>query len=136
MDRPTGSFIEEKEFSLVWQYRKADSQLAAVRAMELKDTLIDYVTNLKLEVMDGNKVLEIKDAGVDKGKASLKCVTDINKDFILAIGDDLTDENIFSVLPEDTYSIKVGMGYSKAKYNVLSTKDVRILLKKLINEGE
>ena len=136
MDRTPGSFIEEKEFSLVWHYRKADSQLAAVRAMELKDTLIDYVTNLKLEVMDGNKVLEIKDAGVDKGKASLKCVTDINKDFILAIGDDLTDENIFSVLPENTYSIKVGMGYSKAKYNVLSTKDVRILLKKLINEGE
>jgi len=132
-DRTPGSFIEEKEFSLVWHYRRADSKLAALRAMELKNTLLEYVTNLGLEVMDGNKILEVKDAGVDKGRAALKWLADIDTKFVLAIGDDYTDENVFEVLPESAYTIKVGLGFSKAKYNIISVEDVRRLLKELIS---
>lgn len=41
------------------------------RAWELKDDLKDYLANLNLEIMDGDKVIEIKSAGINKGQAAL-----------------------------------------------------------------
>ncbi len=135
VDRTPGSFIEEKEFSLVWHYRKADNKLAAIRSIELRDALMNFVKDLKLEIMDGNKVLEIKKVNIDKGKAAIKLLGNLSECFVLAIGDDITDESIFGILPKNAYSIKVGLGFSKAKYNILSVKNVRRLLKKLAGEG-
>ena len=57
-------------------------------------------------------------------------------DFILAIGDDSTDEDIFSALPEEAYSIKVGFDSTRAKFYVEyveSVEDVRLLLSELAN---
>jgi len=53
-------------------------------------------------------------------------------DFIMAIGDDWTDEDLFEALPPESYSIKVGFGVSKAKFNISSPQEVRRLLKKMI----
>jgi trehalose 6-phosphate synthase/phosphatase len=52
-------------------------------------------------------------------------------DFVLAIGDDQTDEDIFAVVPDSAYSIKVGHEPSRAKCNVDSLKEVRKLLQDL-----
>ncbi len=131
VDRTPGSFIEEKEFSLVWHYRKADPELAQVRARELKDGLLDLTANLDLGVLEGSKVIEIKNAGINKGQVALHWISKGNWDFILAIGDDLTDEDIFEVLPERAYSIKVGFGISRAKFNLDSYMDVRRLIKEM-----
>ncbi len=128
VDRTPGSFVEEKEFSLVWHYRKVDSRFAELRAMELKDALLEYASSLKLEIMDGNHVLEIKNVGVDKGKAVIEWVNRYKDDFIFAAGDDFTDESIFNVLPDSAYSIKVGLGYSRALYSVLSVREIRDIL--------
>jgi trehalose 6-phosphate synthase/phosphatase len=49
----------------------------------------------------------------------------------LAIGDDFTDEELFAVVPESAFSIKVGRGRTKAKYRLVGYQDVRNLLKKL-----
>ena len=67
VDRTPGSFIEEKEFSLVWHYRNCDAELAAVRAKELKDVLLNLTANLNIGVMEGNKVIEIKNTNINKG---------------------------------------------------------------------
>jgi len=131
-DRTPGSFIEEKDFSLAWHYRKVDPDLASIRARELKDILLNLVTNLNLEVLEGSRVIEIKSVGIDKGRAVLKWILSDDWDFILAVGDDWTDEDVFSVLPDSAYSIKVGLSPTKARYNVKSYLDVRKLLKKLI----
>ncbi len=139
VDRTPGAFIEEKEFSLVWHYRKVDNKLALVRSMELKDALLHLTTNLNLGVLEGNKVIEIKKAGINKGRAVLKWISGQNTlgkkgwDFILSIGDDLSDEDVFAVLPESAYSIKVGLGLSRARFNLDSVKDVRLLIKELIS---
>jgi trehalose 6-phosphate synthase/phosphatase len=130
-DRTPASFIEEKDFSLVWHYRKVDPQLASARAMELKDALWHLTANLNLGVLEGNKVIEIKNVGINKGQVALKWIRERKWDFILAIGDDWTDEDAFAVLPESAYSIKVGSFPSRARFNVDSIKDVRSLLKQL-----
>jgi len=130
-DRTPGSFIEEKEFSLVWHYRKADPEMGAMNVRQLKDDLLYVAASLNLGVLEGNKVIEIKNAGIDKGLATSRWLSKRNWDFIIAIGDDLTDEDTFAALPEHAYTIKVGLGPSRAKYNLKSVSDVRSLLKEL-----
>jgi len=132
VDRTSGSFVEEKDYSLVWHYRRVDPELASVRAWELKDSLLHLTTNLNLEVLEGNKVIEIKNVGINKGRAVLRWLSKKKWEFILAIGDDYTDEDVFAALPESAYSIKVGLGPSQAMFNLDSVSDVRLLLKELV----
>ncbi|MCP8311022.1 MAG: trehalose-phosphatase, partial [Candidatus Methylarchaceae archaeon HK01M] len=130
--RTPGSFIEEKDFSLVWHYRKSNVALGVVRARELTDDLLHLTENLDLGVLEGSKVIEIKNIGINKGRAALRLISKRKWDFILAIGDDWTDEDVFEVLPESAYSIKVGFGPSKARFNLDSVTEVRSLLKELV----
>jgi len=132
VDRTPGSFIEEKSFSLAWHYRKSNHELSAVRARELKDDLFDLTSNLNLMVLEGSKVIEIKNGSINKGLAALRWISKKNWDFILAIGDDWTDEDLFEVLPDSAYSIKVGLGISRAKFYFTNYSEVRKLVKKLV----
>ena len=132
-DRTPGAFVEEKEFSLVWHYRQAEPELGITRARELKDALLNITENFNLTILEGNKVIEVKPANVNKGRAAMKWITDMGPwDFIMAVGDDWTDEALFEALPREAYSIKVGFGLSKARFNMDSPQRVRGLLKEMI----
>ena len=135
MDRTPGSLIEEKEFSLVWHYRKVDQSLAQIRSRELVDTLVYLTANLNLQILEGSKVIEIKNSGINKGRAALQWISKNIWDFILAIGDDWTDEELFKVLPEKAYSIKVGFSSTTAKFNIKSPNEARTLLTELPKGG-
>ena len=128
VDRTPRSFIEYKNYSLVWHYRDADPDMGQQRSWELKDDLKNYIANLNLEIMDGDKVIEIKNAGINKGKAALNKIGDSKFDFILAIGDDWTDEYTFNSLPESAITIKVGTKTTAAKYYIKNVEGVRGLL--------
>ena len=106
--RTAGSFIEEKDYSLVWHYRRADAELGAVRARELLNHLTFMTANTDLQVLEGNKVIEIKNAGINKGTAAARWLGTDQPDFILALGDDRTDEDTFRALPPEAYTVKVG----------------------------
>lgn len=134
--RTPRTFIETKNYSLVWHYRDADPDLGTLRSWELKDDLKILVTNLNLEIMDGDKVIEIKNSGVNKGRAALSKMGNNQYDFILAMGDDWTDEYTFSAMPDNAFTIKVGRKNTQAKYFVEDVPDVRNLLKKFINHSE
>jgi trehalose 6-phosphate synthase/phosphatase len=129
--RTPGALVEEKNFSLVWHYRRADPELASVRVAELKETLYFLTANLKVEVAEGNKIVEVKNAGINKGRAAMNWISRKEWDFMLAVGDDLTDEDLFRELPDRAYSIKVGLAPSRAKFRFKSQKEVRSLLKSL-----
>ncbi|MBE0664277.1 MAG: bifunctional alpha,alpha-trehalose-phosphate synthase (UDP-forming)/trehalose-phosphatase [Candidatus Aminicenantes bacterium] len=130
-DRLPGSFIEEKEFSLTWHFRNADPELGMLRAKELMDYLISFTANKDLQVLQGKKVVEIRNAGINKGLAAAHWLAKKEFDFILAAGDDWTDEDLFKVLPETAYSIKVGLSSSLARFNVINYKEIRKLLEEL-----
>lgn len=127
-DRTPGTFIEEKKYSLAWHYRKADPELAQIRAIELNTVVTSLISNNELTVLNGNKVIEVKNSRVNKGRAAGYLLSKKDYDFILAIGDDWTDEYMFEEVPNWAYSIKVGYQKSKAKYYVKSTQEVRQLL--------
>ena len=133
-DRTPGSSVEEKDFSLVWHYRKADSELASLRIQELRDAVLNFTKNLDIGVFEGSKILEVKNIGISKGHATERWLAKGKWDFILAAGDDYTDEDMFSILPESAYSIKVGYGISKARFNLYSVNELRGLLEELTNK--
>ncbi|MGI4763239.1 MAG: bifunctional alpha,alpha-trehalose-phosphate synthase (UDP-forming)/trehalose-phosphatase [Janthinobacterium lividum] len=132
--RTAGSFIEEKDYSLVWHYRRADADLGEGRARELLAHLAFMTANTDLQVMEGNKVLEIKNSGINKGTATARWLARYPSDFILALGDDRTDEDTFRAVPPEAYTVKVGTGSrSLARFNIASPVEVRQLLRKLLN---
>jgi len=131
--RTAGSFIEEKDYSLVWHYRRADADLGQERAREMLSHLLFMTANTDLQVLEGNKVVEIKNAGINKGNAAARWVGQYQPEFILALGDDRTDEDTFRALPESAYTVRVGAGVrSLARYNLASPVEVRQLLRKLL----
>jgi len=136
VDRTPGSLVEEKSHSLVWHYRKADIELGALRALELHADVSNIILNQDLEILEGNKVFEVKVSGVNKGSAAVEYLQNKKPGFIMAVGDDWTDEFLFSELPETSYTIKVGSDKSVAKYYVDSYKNVRELLKMFISPNE
>ena len=127
-DRLPGSFAEEKEFSLVWHYRAADPELASVRSKELADELGYFTENTELQVLQEGKSIEVRNVGIDKGIAAKLLLSEKTFDFVLAVGDDLADEELFKVIPEKSYSIKVGLAKSYAKFNLRNHREVIQLL--------
>lgn len=140
-DRLPGSFIEEKEFSLVWHFRRANEELSNACAKELMDELLAFTANMDIQILQGNKVIEVKNSGVTKGSAVLLLTRSDLYDFILAIGDDRTDEHLFAVLTlrmagfdefrPDTYTVRVGTDQSLAGYFLPSYLEVREMLQEL-----
>ncbi len=133
VERTPGSFVEEKGYSLVWHYRKADVGLGELRARELIDTLNYFTGNLDLQILEGNKVIEIKNSGINKGRAAIKWINREEWPFIIGIGDDWTDEDLFSAMPDQAFSIRVGFVSTLAKHNIKSYIQVRKLLRDMID---
>lgn len=132
--RLPGSFIEEKEFSIAWHYRAADPDAGPARAKELLDHLLNYTANINVQVLQGNKVIEVKTAGVSKGTTALQWISSAAFSFVMAVGDDWTDEHMFMVLPDTAYSIRVGIAQSYARYNLHTYEDVLRLLAQMTDE--
>jgi trehalose 6-phosphate synthase/phosphatase len=131
VDRLPGALLEEKEFSLAWHYRKADPEQASQRAQELIDDLSGYTRNIDVQVLEGNKVIEIRNTGVNKGTAALEWLGANHPEFILGIGDDWTDEDLFRALPPTACSVRVGVAKTAARYHLGSHTTVRRLLREL-----
>jgi trehalose 6-phosphate synthase/phosphatase len=126
--RSPRSFIEEKNHTLAWHYRNVEPELGFTRSRELLDNLFHLIRNGQLQVIDGNKVIEIRVAGIDKGVAAKKIIDENDSDFVLVVGDDKTDEDMFRSLADRALTIKVGPGHSVARYSVSNQQDIIKLL--------
>lgn len=132
VDRVPGSLLEEKDFSLAWHYRRSDPELGGLRAKELIDDVVSYTANFDVQVLEGKKVIEIRNSGVNKGAAALHCLAQLRPDFIFAAGDDLTDEDLFRALPAEAVTVRVGATHSHATYRVADHVELRALLQGLL----
>jgi trehalose 6-phosphate synthase/phosphatase len=102
------------------------------RSRELRNNLMQLVTNTSLQVIDGNKVLEVRMIGVDKGATAMKLLSEIQPDFVLCLGDDTTDEDMFKMLRGRGYTIKIGRGNTAAQYAIVSQHDVFPFLSRFV----
>ena len=136
VDRLPGALLEEKEFSLAWHFRGADAEQASRRSRELLDALAGFTRNIDVQVLEGKKVLEVRNTGVSKGTAAVEWLNAVQATFVLAIGDDWTDEDLFRALPETAYSVRVGMAQTAARYYLNNHVAVRRLLRDLVGPSE
>ncbi|MEZ5318722.1 MAG: bifunctional alpha,alpha-trehalose-phosphate synthase (UDP-forming)/trehalose-phosphatase [Vicinamibacterales bacterium] len=127
-----GAMVEPKAASVAFHMRGADPRLASVRLDELRAELAASLGS-DAELMDGHKVLEVRPAGVNKGRI----VEDIlssrgTPPAVFAAGDDRTDEDMFAVLGPDALTLRVGPGTTRARFRVATPFDLRRLLQRLI----
>ncbi len=122
--------VEVKPHSLVWHYRAVPPYHAQKYAVTIKRVFHPILRRHGLELLQGNKVLEVKNPRISKGSAAQAWLQQ-DYDFILGLGDDATDEELFMALPAQAYSIKVGPGRSAARFRLKTHQDILQLLKKL-----
>jgi trehalose 6-phosphate synthase/phosphatase len=86
-----------------------------------------------LQVNLGNKIVEVRSRGIDKGTAIKKILSKKDYDFVFAVGDDKTDEDMFKTLVgrDNCFTVKVGPNASYAQYNLLKPQMVVSLLEGL-----
>ena len=131
--RTPGSLIEEKSVALAWHYRMADQESGARRANELRLHLGQMLSNQPVEILAGHKVIEIRPYGIHKGRIVPPLSPErLASIVILAIGDDRTDEDLFTVLPPDAITIKVGPGATHARFRLEGVPAVRTFLSSLV----
>ncbi len=125
-----GAKVEIKPHNLAWHYRASPPYYAQKYAVIIKRTLKPVLKKYGLELMQGNKVLEIKNPQISKAKAAQRWLAK-SYDFVLSLGDDTTDEELFEAVPASAYGIKVGRGRTHAPYRLHSHKEVNALLRRL-----
>ncbi|MGN6392266.1 MAG: bifunctional alpha,alpha-trehalose-phosphate synthase (UDP-forming)/trehalose-phosphatase [Gemmatimonadales bacterium] len=134
--RTPGSLVEVKAAALAWHYRMADQETGARRANELRLHLNQLLSNQPVEILAGNRVIEIRPYGVHKGRIVPPLPPErLATTAVIAIGDDRTDEDLFGALPPEAVTIKVGPGDTKARFRIEGVAAVRGLLKTLIESG-
>ncbi|KAL9254983.1 putative alpha,alpha-trehalose-phosphate synthase [UDP-forming] 10 [Drosera capensis] len=142
-----GSSMDVKETALVWHHQDADPDFGSWQAIEMMNHLENVLVNEPAVVKRGLHIVEVKPQGVSKGLAVEKVLSatsdgGISPDFLMCIGDDRSDEDMFqSVLkpPSDQseslgpniFACTVGQKPSNAKYYLEDTSEVVKLLRGL-----
>ncbi|MCE5332137.1 MAG: bifunctional alpha,alpha-trehalose-phosphate synthase (UDP-forming)/trehalose-phosphatase [Bacteroidales bacterium] len=134
VEKTPRSKLEIKETTLVWHYRNVDAWLATLREQQLLDALITPCSRQGLQIMRGNKIVEIKSPQHTKGFEARRLLAQDHYDFILAMGDDTTDEDTFQELPHDAFTIKIGGMSEVARYNLRSQSGTLPFLKLLYKD--
>jgi len=133
VDKLDGVFIEEKTEGIGLHYRTAvDQKYAEAKMSELVQVLGPVVRRLSLRTLHGKKIVEVIPGSTSKGAAARFWLDQKDWPFILAIGDDVTDEALFGELPEYAWSIKVGGGETLARERVETQTECMQLLESLV----
>ncbi|EJK49447.1 hypothetical protein THAOC_31674 [Thalassiosira oceanica] len=107
--RTHGSYIEETEMKVLWQYRDADPEFGFLQSKELEDHLSNVLRGFSVDILHGGVeeggYVEVRPKGVNKGVAAMHIVNNLEKipgkrkvDFALVMGDDHCDEPMLSVM--------------------------------------
>jgi trehalose 6-phosphate synthase/phosphatase len=131
--RTPGSLVEVKAVALAWHYRLADPEAGARRANELRLHLTQLLSNQPVEILAGHKVVEIRPYGIHKGRIVPPLSPEkLASTTVLAVGDDRTDEDLFSALPSEAITVRVGPGATRARFRLDGVPSVRALLHSLV----
>jgi trehalose 6-phosphate synthase/phosphatase len=127
-----GSLVEPKDASVAFHLRGADPWLASVRVAALRRELTAQLGD-QADLIDGQKVLEIRPQGVNKGCIVAEVCGEgaAAGTSVFATGDDRTDEDMFAALGNDALTIRVGPGQSRARFRVATPFELRRLLMRI-----
>jgi trehalose 6-phosphate synthase/phosphatase len=132
-----GALIETKAASIAWHYRMAEPLLGAERADDLWRRLERRIEGEPVELLRGEKVVEVRAMGVHKGVVVGRVLADNrggdrSATAIVAMGDDATDDDLFRALPPDAVTISVGFRPSSALFRVARPAAARAVLREIL----
>ena len=134
VEKTPGSRLEIKETALAWHYRESDAWLGSLRAQQLVKTLVSICARQKLQILQGHKVIELKSSEYNKGSEVNRLLSNKRYDFMIAMGDDTTDDDMFQVLPLNAITIKIGDVSEVAQFNLPSQEEVIPFLHTISNK--
>lgn len=134
--RTAGAEVTKKQFGAVWHYKSVSPELAYVRSNELKRELNDATDGTDFVVHSGRKIIEVKPAFLNKSVIAKDFTDKYPSDFILAAGDDATDDDLFGALPAHAHTIKIGTNNSYAKHQLGSSAKLVDLLRLIVKGVE
>jgi trehalose 6-phosphate synthase/phosphatase len=136
VDRTPGSFVEEKNYALVWHYRMAEPEFGAWLANEMVSMLEGMLAETELRAFRGEKVVEVKPVWANKGEAFERLFASCSRpDFVFAAGDDRTDEDLFARMQNGAWTVHVGPGPTCAAFVVPDFQSVRQILEMFAKTG-
>lgn len=130
-----GIVTEDKTYGVALHYRLAP-ELAAPLVQAVEDAAAEFA-DTGVVLLHGKHVIEAKSAGVDKGTAfrGLMGTRPFAGRRVVFVGDDVTDEAVFAVLPEfGGYGISVGRAIDGAEFCFPRAQDVRAWLAALADQ--
>lgn len=123
--RTPGSYIDEKRYALIWHFENAEKELGEVRSRELIEDLRSFAGMENLQVNEVGRLIEIRNAESHKASMLQNYLADTEYDFIFAVGDDQSNEAMFTVLPDGAVTVRIGSTLTSAHYNM--TDHTRLL---------
>lgn len=127
------SFVEAKVASIAWHYRLAELDYGAWRARELQNMLDESLANEPAEVLVGRAVIEVRAAGINKGNYPTTVLAAAPAAFVLAMGDDRTDNDLFRAVGDRAWTIQVGNQRAiDARFALATPADARATLARLL----
>jgi trehalose 6-phosphate synthase/phosphatase len=128
-----GAFVEDKDSSLAWHYRRAARGYGRAQARELRLVLSKALVDRPIEIIEGKRVLEVRSRGVSKAVVVQRLLSrDAPPTAIVALGDDRTDEELFAALPPSAVTVHVGSGGSLARHRLHDPAATRSFLRALL----
>ena len=125
--RTHGTYIEQKGNALIWQFSEADPEFGMMQSKELVEHLRLILASYQVEIIRGGGVadgyIEVRPAGASKGLFLEHCVSIMKSsgspaDFVMAVGDDISDEPMFARIaqsirmkdlkPDTSFAVTVG----------------------------
>jgi trehalose 6-phosphate phosphatase len=129
-----GAVIEKKVFSFALHYRKADGKSIPFLKKTFNRVVKEAVVRGTARVVRGKKVLElVPETPCNKGTAGLAILQALaEKRMPVCVGDDLTDEALFSTFRDSGVTLRVGKSRTTtAEYYLKSQSEVLRFLRYL-----
>jgi trehalose 6-phosphate phosphatase len=127
-----GVILEDKGYSLAIHYRLAPDKESAV--LQAATLVFAELSDLPIELLPGKFMIEVKQKGFDKatGVRELMKFAPFTGRRPVLIGDDVTDESMFTVAPDyDGIAISVSARLTGTSYHFAGPEDVRNWLTEL-----
>ncbi|KAI8372791.1 glycosyltransferase family 20-domain-containing protein [Radiomyces spectabilis] len=139
-ERTPDAYIETKDVSIVWHYRTRagpDAHYIAWQAAECQNHIADSVNkNFAVRIVAGHTNIEVLPAEITKSNVINRIFQDIQPDFVLSIGDDRSDEDMFAYLNKQkgprVFTCTVGMRSTDAKYYIPNVEEVLCTIESLV----
>jgi len=123
-----GASIERNTNFIKWSYAEAEPELAEMRKRELKDNLRYFSEDFDLNIVEGDKFLEVKSSSIKAYNKLYEFIEHIDFEFNAFIGNLNRFPKIEEILASDSYIFELNSVILDNSYKIDNPRDILKLL--------